>query len=180
MPQGFPVSPLRDWIWLSRSCTCRGLVMYLSYTCAGNAPDDEARDVRSLVLWARYRAVWRGSGLRNRGGGHLQRLRYRPGPLDRGGSSHLIAIRSPAAGPMCPRIKSPLLHSIILLELLSNNASTCRELSFCPIAGIRGALRIPGGASPYRGIRATMEQPSVRIGLDHHGRGRLRFDPERP
>jgi len=32
MPQGFPVSPRRDWIWLSRSCTCRGLVMYLSCT----------------------------------------------------------------------------------------------------------------------------------------------------
>ncbi len=29
---GFPVSPLRDWIWLSRSCTCRGLVMHLSCT----------------------------------------------------------------------------------------------------------------------------------------------------
>jgi hypothetical protein len=27
--------------------------------------------------------------------------------------------------------------------------------------------------SPYRGIRATMEQPSVCIGLDHDGRGCL-------
>ena len=37
MHKGFPVSPRRDWIWLSRSCTCRGLVMYLSYTvCRSN------------------------------------------------------------------------------------------------------------------------------------------------
>jgi hypothetical protein len=28
-------------------------------------------------------------------------------------------------------------------------------------------------ASPYRGIRATMEQPSVCKGLDHYGRGCL-------
>jgi hypothetical protein len=28
-------------------------------------------------------------------------------------------------------------------------------------------------ARPYRDIRANMEQTSVRIGLDHHGRGRL-------
>ena len=40
--QGFPVSPVRDWIRRSRSCTCRGLVMYLPYTCAGDAPDHEA------------------------------------------------------------------------------------------------------------------------------------------
>ena len=37
MPQGFPVSPRRDWIWLSRSCTCRGLVMYLSAPPYGRA-----------------------------------------------------------------------------------------------------------------------------------------------
>src|ERR1035441_440701 len=72
---------------------------------------------------------------------------------------------------MWPQIKSPLLSSFILLELLSNNASTCRELPFCPIARIRGALRIPGGAGPYRGIRANMEQTSGCSGLDHYGRG---------
>jgi hypothetical protein len=32
MPQGFPMSALGDWIWLSQSYTCRGLVMYLSCT----------------------------------------------------------------------------------------------------------------------------------------------------
>jgi hypothetical protein len=66
-----------------------------------------------------------------------------------------------------PRIKSPLLCLIILLELLSCNANTCRELPFCPVAGIRGALRIPDAAGAYRGIRANMEQTSMRIGLDH-------------
>ena len=66
-----------------------------------------------------------------------------------------------------PRIKSPLLCSFILLEVLSSNASTCRELPFCPVARIRAALRIPGCAGPYRGIRANMEQTSMRIGLDH-------------
>jgi hypothetical protein len=35
-------------------------------TRAGNAPDHEARDVRSLLLWARCRVGWRRSGLRNR------------------------------------------------------------------------------------------------------------------
>ena len=35
MSHGFPVSPLRDWIWFSRSCTCRGLMMYLSCTAGG-------------------------------------------------------------------------------------------------------------------------------------------------
>ncbi len=33
MPQGLPVSPVRDRIRRSRSCTCRGLVMDLSCTC---------------------------------------------------------------------------------------------------------------------------------------------------
>jgi len=38
MQQGFPVSPVRDWIRRSRSCTCRGLVMDLSSTCRIPAP----------------------------------------------------------------------------------------------------------------------------------------------
>src|SRR5690242_9240115 len=67
-----------------------------------------------------------------------------------------------------PRIKSPLLYSFFLLELLSSNAITCRELPFCPVARIRAALQIPGGAGPYRGIRANMEQPSIAKGLDHY------------
>src|SRR6202012_4800113 len=64
-----------------------------------------------------------------------------------------------------PRIKSPLLCSFILLELLSNNASTCRALPFCPVVRIRTALRVPDGVGPYRGMRANMEQTSVRTGL---------------
>ena len=69
-----------------------------------------------------------------------------------------------------PRIKSPLLCSVILLELLSNNAITCRELRFCPVARIRAPLRIPEPAGAYRGIRANMEQTWGCIGLDHHNR----------
>ncbi len=37
-----PGAPVRDWIRRSRSCTCRGLAMDLSYTCAGDVPDHEA------------------------------------------------------------------------------------------------------------------------------------------
>ena len=73
--------------------------------------------------------------------------------------------------PPNQRIKSPLLSSIILLEMLSSNASMCRELLFCPVACVRAVLRMPNNAGAYRGIRATMEQPWVRDGLDHYGRG---------
>jgi Diol dehydratase reactivase ATPase-like domain len=83
----------------------------------------------------------------------------------------MVTMRKPEPGPMRLRIKSPLLSSIILLELLSNNASMCRELPFCPVARIRALLRIPSGAGPYRGIRANMEQTSACTGLDHYGRG---------
>ena len=41
--KGFPVSLRRDWIWLSRSCTCRGLVMYLSCTRPVAAPRETSR-----------------------------------------------------------------------------------------------------------------------------------------
>ena len=60
-----------------------------------------------------------------------------------------------------------LLCSFILLELLSNKTTTCRELSFCPVADIRDWLGIPDAAGVYRGIRANMEQTSMRISLDH-------------
>jgi hypothetical protein len=35
----------------------------------------------------------------------------------------------------------------------------------------RATTEQPGGAGPYRGIRATMEQPSMGIGLDQYGGG---------
>src|SRR2546426_3617242 len=70
-----------------------------------------------------------------------------------------------------PRIKSPLLCSILLSELLSSDNDTCRNLPFCAVAPIRGRLRIPGAAWAYRDIRANMEQTWMRTGLDHHGRG---------
>ena len=46
------------------------------------------------------------------------------------------------------QLMSPLLCSLILLELVSCNASTCRELPFCPAARIRVALPVPGCAGP--------------------------------
>src|SRR5260370_36278930 len=58
-------------------------------------------------------------------------------------------------------------------DLLSGDADAYRGLPFCPVAGICGSLRMPDAARAYWGIRANMEQTSVRTGLDHHGRGRL-------
>ena len=73
---------------------------------------------------------------------------------------------APGGRTLNQRIKSPLLHLILLSELVSNNASTYRELPFCPIACIRAALWIQSCAGVYRGVRANMEQPSVLTGLD--------------
>jgi hypothetical protein len=70
---------------------------------------------------------------------------------------------------MCPQIKSPLLCSHLLFEIVLSYAGTCRELPFCPVAGMGVPLRMPGGAGAYRDIRANMEQTSVRTGLDHCG-----------
>jgi len=67
-----------------------------------------------------------------------------------------------------PRIKSPLLCSSFSSELVPGDANTCRELPFCPLAGIRGVLGIPDAAGAYRGIRANMEQTSVVKGLDQY------------
>jgi hypothetical protein len=65
-----------------------------------------------------------------------------------------------------PRIKSPLLSSILLPELLPSDDSTCRYLPFCAVTRIRGGLRIPRTTGAYRGIRANMEQTSDPRGLD--------------
>jgi hypothetical protein len=77
------------------------------------------------------------------------------------------------------RSQNSLLCSFILLELLSCSVSTCRELPFCPVARFRTALRVPGCAGPYRGIRANMEQTSICTwsrplcrGCRRHGRDR--------
>src|ERR1039457_3765778 len=74
---------------------------------------------------------------------------------------------------MCPQIKSPLLSSILLPELLPGDDDTCRHLPFCAVARIRGGLRIPRAAGAYRDIRANMERTWMPTGLDHHGRARL-------
>lgn len=89
----------------------------------------------------------------------------------------MLALRLLAVA--CPQIKSPLICSFISLELLSSNASTCRELPFCPVACIRAALWIPNGAGAYRDVRANMEQTSACMGLDQCGRGCLGHGKER-
>jgi hypothetical protein len=67
-------------------------------------------------------------------------------------------------------LKSPLLSSILLPELLPDDDGTCRYLPFCAVARIRSGLRIPRAAGAYQDIRANMEQTSMRTDLDHHGR----------
>ena len=57
--------------------------------------------------------------------------------------------------------------SLNCCQIMLAHAGTCR-LVRSPVSA--GALRIPGGAGPYRSIRATMEQPWGRIGLDHYRR----------
>jgi hypothetical protein len=74
---------------------------------------------------------------------------------------------------MCPRIKSPLLYSILLPELVPTDAEICRDLPFCAVARIHSGLWIPRAAGGYQDIRANMELTSMRIGLDHPGRRRL-------
>ena len=71
---------------------------------------------------------------------------------------------------MCPQIKSPLLYSSLLPELVLTDAETCRDLPFCAVACIHSMLWIPRAAGRYRDIRANMERTSMRIGLDHPGR----------
>jgi len=80
---------------------------------------------------------------------------------------------NPATGLMRPQIKSLLLSSILLPELVPGDDGTCRHLPFCAVARIRGGLRMPRTAGLYRDIRANMERTSMRTGLDHHGRGQL-------
>jgi hypothetical protein len=60
-----------------------------------------------------------------------------------------------------PRIKSPPLYSIVLLELMSSKARTCRELPVCPAVPVSAPFsRIPD-AGVYRGIRASTERAST-------------------
>jgi hypothetical protein len=69
-----------------------------------------------------------------------------------------------------PRIKSPLLSSMLPRYYLRLRARTSEDM---PLT-CKTAYRImTADASPYRGIRATTEQPSVCTGLDHHGRRHL-------
>jgi len=42
---------------------------------------------------------------------------------------------------MCPQIKGPLLCSIFLPELVTEDTGICQDMPFCAGAGIRGGLR---------------------------------------
>jgi len=86
------------------SWTGDGPVMYLPYTCAGDAPDHEAampacgrceRDVQSADL----------DLAKNQGRSIGVVPRRRPGQGRDAGSGHLNCHRDPATGPMCPQIR---------------------------------------------------------------------------
>ena len=75
-----------------------------------------------------------------------------------------------------PRIKSPLLSSLAPRYYLRLHARTSEDMSLtCKLAYQMMTVT----ANPYRGIRATMEQSSMGIGLDHYGRGCLGRSSER-
>jgi hypothetical protein len=61
-----------------------------------------------------------------------------------------------------PRIKSPLLSSILLSYLVTLHAGTCRELPDCAAGRESGGRAVPAATGPYRDIRANMEQPWAR------------------
>ena len=54
---------------------------------------------------------------------------------------------------------------LISWYMIPIGATTCRSVRL-PVS--EGWLWIAGAAGAYRGIRATMEQPSAGIGLDHY------------
>lgn len=62
-------------------------------------------------------------------------------------------------------IKSPLLSSTIPRYYLRLHARTSEDM---PLTCKRSYRIMTAAASPYRGIRATTEQPSTCIGLDHY------------
>ena len=82
MPQGFPMSPVRDWIRQSRSMyllwTGDTPVMYPPYNCAGDLPGSPGPEVRLVLLRARCQADWRKIRREESGAFHLQRPRYWP------------------------------------------------------------------------------------------------------
>jgi hypothetical protein len=138
--------------------------------------------VRRRALHPRHRLA---SPRRSRGPLHRTRLRLarpqdrhrpqdpqppepapRPPPRQRHHHHRRLNPKPPRPGPLpiAPRTVKPC--PLVVGDSHGQSASTCRELPFCPVARIRAALRIPDGAGAYRGIRANMEQTSMRIGLD--------------
>ena len=125
--KGFPVSAFRDWIWLSRSCTCRGLVIYLSCT----------RRIPALVTPRITRQAGPLAAAVSEVPGRLKQA------LDQGAvSGHLIAMGSPATAPMYPRIKSRCLFDSP--TLLAATSWTC------PRRYVTAADSVPRGTGCYR------------------------------
>jgi hypothetical protein len=68
---------------------------------------------------------------------------------------------------MYPRIKSPLLCSIVHRYYQRLHARTSEDM---PLTCIKSYRVMTAAASPYRDIRANMEQTRNPHGLDHYGR----------
>jgi len=163
--------PSEDWIRRSRSLTCRGLAMDLS--CTSRTPSPVTRRIarlRSLRV-AAVRKAPRSADLD---------LAKESGTFHRRGSAdgwaRTIAIGSPATGPMCPQIKSPLLRSSITAVYQYICANTLARYPLLAEAAYR--LRTPDTAQ-YRDIRANIERTWKPEGLDQYG-GRVSPARTRP
>lgn len=105
--------------------TCRGLVMDLSCTSRTRAPVTRriARLRSPRVAAVRKAPRSADVDLAKESGAF-----HRRGSAD--GWARTIAIGSPATGPMCPQIKSPLLSSILLFRLVSYGIVQYRDVPF--------------------------------------------------
>ena len=147
-----PTEPVMYLSW-----TGDGPVMDLPYTCAGDAPDHEA----AMPACGRCEPGARSADVdlaMESGAFHSVAPRYRP-DQDRGaGSGHLNCHGTRQLDQCARRLRSPLLCSILLSELVSRDAGTCRELPFCAVARIRGGRRIPRAPGPYRTSERTWSE----------------------
>jgi hypothetical protein len=87
-----------------------------------------------------------------------------PGAAGEGGCAD--GRRNPVTGPMCPRIKSPLLRGSIRVLYQHVCAST---LARCRQSAEAEYRPLPADTAWYRDIRAIMEQTRNPHGLDHYG-----------
>ena len=147
----------------SRLCTCRGPVIDLACTC--RIPTPVTHRITTL------RGAWSaGVDLNRESGARHRRRSSLSAGQDRGaGSGHLNHRRNPVTGPMCPRIKSPLLCSRIPGYYLRLCARASEDM---PLTCETSYRIMTAAASLYRDIRANMEQTSNPEGLDHYGKHR--------